>query len=442
MNKLYIKIASEGLLDVNLLKIIGFSTKRGDDTKFGHFGSGSKYALALLFRNKIPFHLFSGKKEILFGTQIQEYYNSGEAYQTEVITINGEPTAFSTELGPDWEPWMILRELISNARDQDPDNAEITLTSEIELSENTTTWYLNVTKHSFMVAELDRTFKDEPFFHSQRNPIYEDLYEKGHPTEQSIVYSKGVRAGNTPKMALFHIGGRNIGIDERRIYRSFHESYYGSLLMRIKDKNYIYKILDAFNNNESQEWDLFRWGSVTDISLQWQEILSTVNVLPATMESFKQYLDDPSKKTYLVSVDTYKVLEPYLKSSLKSSGDKIYKILAVQPGDESFWELVNNAIDIIANYDGNIYKWPVKVALFNKENTLGTVDRDEQQIIISEQYTRVPTLGTLVSLVSVIFEEFSHGEYHYNDETRRFQTYLLDLLAQAMIEKSQNIVKF
>ena len=55
---LFLQVSSTGIIDTNLLRIIGFSTKRGDETQFGHFGSGVKYSMALLIRNNITFNLY------------------------------------------------------------------------------------------------------------------------------------------------------------------------------------------------------------------------------------------------------------------------------------------------------------------------------------------------------------------------------------------------
>jgi len=93
---------------------MGISSKRGDEEKIGFFGSGNKYSIALLLREKIPFKIFSGEKEVKFTTDTVMF--RGQTY--EQIRINGEPTSLTTSMGPDWEPWFAIREMYCNAVDE------------------------------------------------------------------------------------------------------------------------------------------------------------------------------------------------------------------------------------------------------------------------------------------------------------------------------------
>ncbi len=64
----YMLFKNKGLMDINALRLLGASTKRGSNDKIGFFGSGWKYSLAVMLRENISFRIFVGKKEIIVQT--------------------------------------------------------------------------------------------------------------------------------------------------------------------------------------------------------------------------------------------------------------------------------------------------------------------------------------------------------------------------------------
>jgi hypothetical protein len=49
----YLLIENKGEIDINALILMGGTTKREDESKIGFFGSGNKYAIALLLRERL-----------------------------------------------------------------------------------------------------------------------------------------------------------------------------------------------------------------------------------------------------------------------------------------------------------------------------------------------------------------------------------------------------
>ncbi len=62
----YLKIQNDGILDIRLVALMGGTTKENDKFKIGQFGTGFKYTLAYLFRNKSYFPKLTRKKGIKF----------------------------------------------------------------------------------------------------------------------------------------------------------------------------------------------------------------------------------------------------------------------------------------------------------------------------------------------------------------------------------------
>jgi hypothetical protein len=105
-------IQSNGLIEPGALTLLGASTKNSD--QIGKFGSGFKYALSTLIRNKIDFRIFSGLQEIKISTTPKVFRDR----LFEVLTVNGEMTSITTETGPEWKLRDAVREIWSNALDE------------------------------------------------------------------------------------------------------------------------------------------------------------------------------------------------------------------------------------------------------------------------------------------------------------------------------------
>lgn len=101
-----------GLIDMGAVTTMGVSVKA--DGAIGYFGTGLKFAIATILRNRSRITIYRGREEFVF--DVAPMTVRGEEF--DQITMNGEPLGFTTQLGPDWETWMAFRELASNCRDE------------------------------------------------------------------------------------------------------------------------------------------------------------------------------------------------------------------------------------------------------------------------------------------------------------------------------------
>jgi len=103
---------NKGLLDIAALTTMGVSVKRPGS--FGYFGTGLKFSIATILREGGSISIQVGPKYYLFSTQTEEI--RGQSF--DVVVMNGERLGFTTQLGKNWKPWMVLRELACNALDE------------------------------------------------------------------------------------------------------------------------------------------------------------------------------------------------------------------------------------------------------------------------------------------------------------------------------------
>ncbi len=104
---------NKGLIDLETIRTFGVSIKEGDNP-IGFFGTGLKYALAILLRRGQSIVLYRGLESYKFGTCLKSI--RGE--QVEIVTMNDQSLGFTLRLGTNWVLWHAYRELHSNTRDE------------------------------------------------------------------------------------------------------------------------------------------------------------------------------------------------------------------------------------------------------------------------------------------------------------------------------------
>lgn len=107
-----------GEIDILSISSFGVSVKEGD-SPIGFFGTGLKYAIAVLLRNDHEVTVHSGMDVVRF--MLQRKQVRGKDFDFVAMSVNGKPSehlGFTTELGKTWEMWMAYREIACNCKDE------------------------------------------------------------------------------------------------------------------------------------------------------------------------------------------------------------------------------------------------------------------------------------------------------------------------------------
>lgn len=113
-----------GELDLKAITTFGMNAKPNTKNPIGFFGTGLKYAIAVLVRNQIPVTIFIGQKQYDFYVKDIEFREKGfgivmyKARQGLMERWRYHELPFTTELGKTWELWQAFREIESNTRDE------------------------------------------------------------------------------------------------------------------------------------------------------------------------------------------------------------------------------------------------------------------------------------------------------------------------------------
>lgn len=103
-------------LPLECIRLMGVSAKL-NDSPIGYFGTGLKYAIAVLLREKCSVKLIvkdALRAEYTFSVRPTEI--RGKEFQ--LIYMNDELLPFTTALGKNWQLWQAYRELYSNCMDE------------------------------------------------------------------------------------------------------------------------------------------------------------------------------------------------------------------------------------------------------------------------------------------------------------------------------------
>lgn len=115
---------NRGVIPVEAFTTFGLNAKPNTENPIGYFGTGLKYAVAVTLRLGGSFRLFRGDEEYEFYTKIEDFRGT-EFSMIRMKKRKGlfgrwsyDRLPFTTELGKDWKPWMAVREIESNTRDE------------------------------------------------------------------------------------------------------------------------------------------------------------------------------------------------------------------------------------------------------------------------------------------------------------------------------------
>jgi hypothetical protein len=382
-NTLYFNSPSK--IEPEAWSIMGINSKPNSDNPIGHFGTGLKMSLAVLLREQATVSIVSEDTTYEFKTSEIEF--RGKKFQ--IIECNGERLNFTTELGKEWTIQNAYRELVSNTMDE-------------EGSWGTTpnpnfTTHIRVT-HPAIVECFN---KHEEIFIGKRVPLAENKFIRIYPGAGELFF-RGVRVGKIPNsMFAYEILGK-LTLTEDRTVKNIYDAYY-EIRMGIEQLQCVKLLRRIFTapegtwehqNSYYGTWGLEMKQVVKEI---WEEEPTTL--VPALQRMIRDNVPDAK----------FKEIETNSKQK-KMLGRALEFLIEAGIGMEAEIKLIENS----DNYN---------IAFVHDKKIHLTQRAFEQGMFY---------------LVTTLLEEYFHT-IGYHDETRKFESHLMNLLVESWAEK-QDVV--
>jgi hypothetical protein len=375
-----------GKIDPRCITTIGVSVKETENP-IGFFGTGLKYAIAIILRNGGAVTIWSGLEHFNFTTKSVSI--RGETM--ELVCMNGQELGFTTQLGKTWKVWQALREIYCNTLDENG----VSQIGEISPCED----------HTVIMVDLDEftdCYRDIGKYILQSNSIIEGNYISFHDNMSHHVFYKTISVidvwDSKPFFFTPNIQSK-IDLTEDRTAKDHWQikRLLAEAILECEDKEFLEKWLTVGPDYAEYTVDL-DWSHIPS-----QEFLSVVSKLAL----------DTSRKINLTAL---KVLSKH-----RIVPDPVEAELM-----EVEREALNKAIAFCRSLTYQVDEFPIVIVESLGENILGKADIDSRRIFLAR---RSILLGDM-TLASTLIEEWVHIKHGFRDCERNMQNWLFEQLTR------------
>jgi hypothetical protein len=373
---------NKGIIDIRSITTFGVSSKENDNA-IGYFGTGLKYAIAILLREGCEITIHAGSKKYEFKVKTEKI----RADKFDTVTMNGQRLAFTTELGKNWELWQAFRELYCNTKDE---FGEIFECNNYEPDSKDTT--IIIKGNSFI-----EIWKQRHNIILEAKPIYSNEDIEIHLGESDYIFYKGIRTQSLGKKCKFTWNIlRNMTLTEDRTlaYPYLCDNMFVRVVSECPNVNLVKELLTIDENYKEYHID-YSYISATD---------SFLDILLPLVQNFTKNLNVSAAS--LCRKHRSHVLDNLIPLELNIVQTKQF----------------NKALTFCKNRGFNVTEYPIVITEFLGSGVLGRAQNGT--IYIS---SKAFTMGTKC-LAGTLIEEYVHLKHQFYDCTIEFQNYLIDTI--------------
>lgn len=380
-----------GEIDVRSISTFGVSVKAGNNP-IGFFGTGLKYAIAVLLRTGHKVTVMSGLTVHTFAVASEEV--RGQAF--DFVTMASDraepaPIGFTTELGKQWELWMAFREIACNCKDEGGDGRH-----EFDMVAPEP----GRTKVVVVGSAFETVFAQSHMFLLEDKPAMTiDGMEIRNRPGRTFFY-RGVRVQEHSAEGLYTFNDTaQLELTEDRTVKNQWEPRMriAKAIMRCHDGAFIRSCILANEQTLEGNLDYHGWG---------------ISPSPEFLAVVGDCVADRMCKVNRTALQVWKDFTKEVFSPREIVLTSVQK------------RSMERALDFCGRIGFQIRDaYPIKVVESLGEGVLGLAQ--DQTIFIAE---RVFHLGGTKQLASALIEEYLHLRHGWEDLTRELQSFLFEKL--------------
>jgi hypothetical protein len=382
---------NSGEIDLRSISTFGVSVKEGDNP-IGFFGTGLKYAIAVLLRTGHEVTIQAGLTAVRFGVQRDAV--RGQDFEFVTMAVGDAPSAtigFTTQLGKQWELWMAYREIACNCKDEKGE-ARYTDT-EPEAQEG-------VTRIVVKGQDFEAVFADSHMYLLADKPYLTIGTTEVRNRRGNDIFYRGVRVMqlNRPALYTYNFNSKLELTEDRTVKNSWEIP--GRIVRAVlasSDDGFIRNVITASDDTFEGALDFHSYGT------------------PASERFLFVVGETLSDRMCKVNATAMRVWMEATKQTIAPREIGLTKVQLVS---------LNRALDFTAKIGIQIRDtYPIKFVESLGDGTLGLAQ--DGTIYISE---RVFDMGGTKQLASTLIEEYIHLRHGWKDLTRELQTFLFEKL--------------
>jgi len=381
---------NQGEIDLRSISTFGISVKENDNP-IGYFGTGLKYALAVLLRMGHGVEIHSG--EDAYNVVIKEDAVRGKKFSFVFLddTAYGGtariPLGFTTELGKNWELWQAYRELACNVMDEK---------GTIRAQREDVPAVAGTTRVIVTGQKFYETYLTRGSYILESTPVATPGSMEIHPSPSQALYYRGVRVANLDAYAqyTYNLTTQTTLTEDRTVKDMWLANYtVAQQLCKLTDKHMLRIILASGRNSYEGKLD---FDNSVDASAEFYEVVEEL------------------QHTRLSEL-SQSALSKWIKNCKKDFDPALHKLTQVQA------TTLSRAMLFLMDMGYDMQKYDVRVVKSLGPDVLGLAK--DGKIFVSQ---RVFELGGTKMVASTLLEEFIHLDRRVHDCTREMQQILFD----------------